>query len=458
MSKVFLLSSNTTTEPYPVYPLGMAVVASALAAKGYQVHQFDFLAAGQSISRLRNSLCEFNPDFIGISIRNIDSVDSLTRESDWYLATAKLLVEVIREETSVPIIVGGPAFSIMPDEILDYMKADYGVVGEGERSVCDLIHNLENGCCPPRLLNGSDPPLIADEMCSPLLEEKMVHFYREQDGMFNLQTKRGCPHNCLYCTYPVVEVNQCRCRDPKTAVDDLERMKIDYGVDKIFFTDSVFNDEADHYLEVAEELLSRNLSIRWSAFFRPQGIRRKDVILLKNSGLYAMEVGTDGSSDTTLAGFNKQFRFSDVIEFNRICIENEMPSVHFVMFGGPDETEATIREGLENLTKLEKGVVFAFSGIRIFPGTGLHLRAIQDGVLAEGTPLLKPVYYFSPHIDPDAMNAMLRKAFHGRWDRLFPPSQGQKRMAVIHSLGSRGLLLDRLISFSKKKERFKKKA
>ena len=43
MPKVFLLSANIMTDPYPVYPLGMAIVASALTSAGHQVRQFDFM-------------------------------------------------------------------------------------------------------------------------------------------------------------------------------------------------------------------------------------------------------------------------------------------------------------------------------------------------------------------------------------------------------------------------------
>jgi len=48
MSRIFLISSNTALDPYPVYPVGMAIIASALAAAGHEVLQFDMLAARHS--------------------------------------------------------------------------------------------------------------------------------------------------------------------------------------------------------------------------------------------------------------------------------------------------------------------------------------------------------------------------------------------------------------------------
>jgi lipid biosynthesis B12-binding/radical SAM protein len=449
MSKIFLISSNTAIDPYPVYPLGMALVASALHTAGHHVFQFDLLAGDQPEVRLKKSLLEYHPDFVGISIRNIDNVDSLTSDNNWYLEEVKLLIEKIRKLTDAPIIVGGPAFSIMPQDILNYVRADYGVVGEGERAFNGLLKSLSEGHLPARIINGKGDFLPGKDMVAPCLVEELIGFYQQYSGMVGMQTKRGCPHNCLYCTYPGLEGAQLRTRAPEEVVDDIERMKRSYGVNTIFFTDSVFNDTSGHYLKIAEALLDRKLGISWSAFFRPKNLGHRELKLLKSSGLYAVEVGSDAACNVTLEALNKRFTFADVIEFNRICLQEEIPCAHFIMFGGPDETVTTLEEGLDNIEKLENCVVFAFSGIRILPGTGLHARAVCEGVLTDKDSLLKPVYYFSPEIDQAKMNARIESAFHGRRDRIFPPSEGQIRMAAMNRFGYRGLMWDKLISFAR---------
>lgn len=448
MSNFFLLSSNVSSDPYPVYPLGMAVVAAALNNAGHHVHQYDHLASGCSEIHLRETLKEFNPDFVGISLRNIDNVDSFSAESEWYLAENRQLVDIIRQETAAPIIVGGSGFSILPVDILDYLAADYGVVGEGERALCDLVSDLEQGRAVPRIVNGNRTYLSGTDMVSPCWDTVLVRYYSEHSGMVNLQTKRGCAHNCNYCSYPQLEGKRLRVKDAAVIVDEIQQLKQMTGVDTIFFTDSVFNDVAGHYLELAEELLQRNLNVHWYGFFRPQGMGSTELRLLKRSGLSAMEVGTDAASDTTLAALNKQFNFEDVIQFNQVCRKEEIPSAHFIIFGGPDESSATVDEGLKNIQELEKCVVFAFAGIRIHPATGLYDRALREGIVSKKDSLLKPVYFFSPSVDPIQMNAKIVKAFHGRRDRIFPPSEGLIRMATMNRFGYRGLLWDRLISFN----------
>ncbi|UCF93393.1 MAG: radical SAM protein, partial [Desulfobacterales bacterium] len=289
------------------------------------------------------------------------------------------------------------------------------------------------------------------EPTTPLWKEELIRFYLEQSGMINLQTKRGCPYDCLYCTYPGLEGHQFRPWEPRAVVDDITRVQRDYGVSRIFFTDSVFNDGAGHYLQLAEELLRRESQVRWSGFFRPQGIGYRELKLLKRSGLYAMEVGTDAASNTPLAALDKRFTFADVMAFHQAALRLEIPSAHFIMFGGPEETMETVKEGLENIAKLQNCVVFAFAGIRILPGTRLHTRAVREGVLPEEASLLKPVYYFSPALEPAKMNNTIKCAFHGRRDRIFPPAEGQIRMATMNRFGYRGLLWDKLIAFPREK-------
>jgi len=446
MKRILLVSSNITTEPYPVYPLGMAVIAAALAGVGHEVEQFDFLASGESEELLAERVIAFAPEYVCVSIRNLDNCDSLTVTA--YPEVVRRLIGVIREQSTAPVIIGGPAFSIMPEELLAFTGADYGIVGEGERLVCELICNLSHGKTSPRLLR-SDSLLHGVEMISPLYSESMIAFYLEKSGMINLQTKRGCPHGCIYCSYPSLEGTRYRCRDPKTVVDDLERIKREHGVESFFFTDSVFNDSDGHYLEVVEELIRRDLSLRWCCYMRPEGFGRHEIALMKRAGLYAVELGTDAASDTTLRSLCKGFTFADALEANRACVAERLPCAHFVMFGGPGETMETVAEGLGNLDQLEHTVVFAFSGIRILPGTPLLARAVRDGLLSDGAPLRDPVYYLSPSVDVQEMNDMILAAFRNRRGRLFPPSEVQERLEIMHRFGYRGLLWDSLIKFPK---------
>ncbi|MBF0120995.1 MAG: lipid biosynthesis B12-binding/radical SAM protein [Desulfobacterales bacterium] len=233
MSKIFLLSSNVTVVPYPVYPLGISTITKALNYFGHEALQFDLLSQNKSEDNLIKAIIDFHPDFIGISIRNIDDVDSFSQMEGFYLDYIKCIIETIREVITVPIILGGPAFSIIPSEILDYLKGDYGVVGEGEISLCDLINDLSFGKIIPRIIKG----ISTNEIFSPVFEKDLIEFYIDQSGILNLQTKRGCPYSCSYCTYPTLEGNRFRLKDPKYVVDNLKYLiKGSYWVSGSYLT------------------------------------------------------------------------------------------------------------------------------------------------------------------------------------------------------------------------------
>jgi radical SAM superfamily enzyme YgiQ (UPF0313 family) len=274
--------------------------------------------------------------------------------------------------------------------------------------------------------------------------------------VIGLQTKRGCPYACAYCTYAAVDGAAYRARDPGAVVEDIVRLKTDFQIDTIFFTDSVFNDAGELYLGVTEELLRKDVSITWSAFFRPEKDITKNLGFLKRSGLSAMEVGTDAASDETLAGINKPFCFEDVLHFSEACLREDIPCIHYIMFGGPEETEHTLKQGLKNLSLLEHSIILAFSGIRILPKTSLYERALSEGIILGNDSLLRPTFYFSPHINVDTMNKVIEDAFRYQRQRFFPPSTGQTKLKALHGFGFEGFQWHKLLSLNKKRIRERK--
>ncbi len=437
--------------PYAVYPLGMATVASALIDAGHDVHQFDWLVASRDGHLLEQAIGGFGPDVVAVSIRNIDVVDSLAEFADaWELKEAKDVVALVRRFTSVPVIIGGPAVSIAPQQVCRYVGADLAVAGEGERSIVDavawcLAHR--ESLNPPSVRPAAPERLCGEDQRSPRFDPALVSFYRDKSGIIGLQTKRGCPYHCCYCTYPELEGTVFRARPVEAVVADLERLRRDFQVDTIFFVDSVFNDPQGQYLQLAEALAARDLRVKWAAYMSPHGLTKEAVQLCKRAGLYAVELGTDAATDVTLEAMGKPFRWANVARTNEMLVQAEIACAHFVIFGGPQETPATVREGLDNIARLEHCVVFGFSGIRIYPGAPLHRRAIAEGLLRETDSLLEPVYYVSPAVDKAWMEQQIAESWAGRQDRIFPPGKGRQMAAVLRAFGWKGLLWERLIPF-----------
>ena len=432
-----LVSANRVTSPYPVYPLGAASLLSSLQNQGHKARHFDFLADG-GLEGLQELLRGEQFDLVGLSIRNLDTVDSA--DSRDYLSDIVETMQLIRRESAAPVVVGGPAFSIQPEPLMDLLGADYGVVGEGEEILGNLMDSIAENDPPDSQIFISKP---LEGVWSPSeLSASSVAYYLRYGGMLNLQTKRGCPHGWSYCSYPTIEGRRIRYRDPLEVAEEMIRLRDRFGARYVFFTDSVFNDGQGHFLEVAEALIRKQVELPWCAFFRPTGLSRGDLRLLKQAGMAAMELGTDAACDTTLSGLNKRFSFIEVEALQKNIIEEKIPCAHFVMFGGPGETRETIVEGLANLNRLEACVVFAFIGIRILPNTEIQTRAIAEGIIEADDPLLKPSFYYSPHIERQEIEDAILNSFKGRMDRIYPCHQSDQRIATLHQMGYVGPLWD----------------
>jgi radical SAM superfamily enzyme YgiQ (UPF0313 family) len=435
--RCLLISTNQVTVPYPVYPLGIAHLVGALEDAGHTATHVDLMAHG-GLAALGEHVANGSPDLVGLSLRNLDMVDSTV--PDTFLADFAAVVEVVRGRSTAPVVLGGPAFSLMPEEIRERLGAEYGIAGEGESLLPWLADRVAEGAAPPPcVLTGPPAP---DPWRPVVYDRTAAAYYLRRGGMLNIQTKRGCPFRCDYCSYPHLEGHRLRVREPEAVAAEVARVSRELGARYIFFTDAVFNDPAGHYLEVAEALVRAGNRTPWCAFFRPSHLTSEAIALMKRAGLAAMELGSDAATDDTLAGLHKGFDFAEVIATNEAARKAAVPCAHFLIFGGPGEDDGTLREGLKNVECLAETVVFAFAGIRILPHTAIHRRAIADGVIGRDRSLLTPAYYFSPAIEPTRLDATLRAAWANRVDRIYPCSEVQGRIDFLHGQGYVGPLWD----------------
>ena len=440
--RILLISSNIATSPYPIYPLGVSMIAGALEAAGHEVRQFDFLQQNNSIKALLHEIDIFKPELFGISVRNIDNVNLMNEQ--YYIDVVKNIVKEIKEVSGNKVILGGAGFSLIPDLILQETGADYGIIGEGEKLMVSFANNAARGIYPGERLIGPDLKLYGAAINSPKYDEQLMQYYLHSGNIASVQTKRGCTSKCVYCSYPLLEGSRIRKRDPRSVVDDIEMLRDKFKAKYIFFIDSVFNDSEGAYLDVLDEMKRRKVNIPWTAFFKPKGLNEEIVSLMKESGLVAAEIGSDAACNITLQKLGKRFSFQDIMECNELFNKIGIATSHYFMFGGPGETKETVIEGLENIKSLKKCVIFVFMGIRILPNTALAHIALREKVISSDNGMLKPVYYISPSVDKQWMEATLTGAFADMKHCVFPPDAFDNSLRILHKLGYSGTLWDLL--------------
>ena len=399
--KVLLVSANRERTPYPVFPLGLAYLASPLAVAGHQLAMLDLCFTTDPEAAVAETLAGFPADVVVISIRNIDNVTfPLTRS---YLSGIRNIIDPCRGK--VPVIIGGSGFSLMPVEILTALDADYGVAGEGEEVLPRLLECIGNGVSPAHLAGvvcrgecEFIAPRLLERIGAPDRSLFAVERYHREGGMANVQSKRGCPFSCCYCTYPLIEGNRVRLRPIDDIIAELRELVEKYGVSYIYFVDDIFNYPPDFAERLCSAIIDVRLRLNWSAFINPAFMTPSLLEVMQKAGCDAMEFGTDSGSPMMLKNLGKSFTVDAIRDSSRLCRESGMDFAHYLLFGGPGENRETVLESFTLMDELCPTAVIAMTGIRIYPGTAIYRQALADGVIYPNTPMLEPVFYISPSI------------------------------------------------------------
>jgi len=415
--KVLLISANRERDPYPVFPIGLAYVATPLKAAGHQLHVLDLCFAPDPSAAISSALAEHQPDVAVISLRNLDNVTWPGSRS--YLDGLRNIVALCRNRAVT--IVGGSGFSLMPVEILAAVDADYGVVAEGEEVLPQLLACIESGgdasVLPGVVLPGRDDfvdPLPLATLGTPDRSLFDVARYFREGGMANLQTKRGCPFGCIYCTYPLLEGRCIRIRPIPDIIAEIRTLVDDYGVSYLYFVDDIFNYPPAFAEELCRSMIAERLPVNWSAFINPDFITPQLLQAMLDAGCDAVEYGSDSGSPRMLKNLGKSFTADSIRESSRLCHDMGMDFAHYILFGGPGETRETVLETFALMDEVDPTAVITMTGIRIYPGTAMERQALREGIIAPGDSLLEPVFYISPEISDGLCDLVTQEALKRR--------------------------------------------
>jgi radical SAM superfamily enzyme YgiQ (UPF0313 family) len=354
-----------------VAPIGLFFINGYLTKKGFSTkikHVTYENLIGQSADsldykkKLTEEMADYNPDFIGYSFRNLFHwgfpEKSLDLVSYLSVSRERVIINFIREITNAKIIGGGPAFSIAPKLYMNHLNLDYGIIGEGEISFFELLSGLfqsKDVLQVPGLIFKKDGRFVInpfkyiaklDNM--PEMEtgefENFYELYCENNGFANIQTKRGCSFNCIYCQYPYLEGKKYRLRNINHIINEIINIQRQFKVDRFFFVDSVFSTPWEHSAEICKQIIDRKIKIEWISYINPRNITFELLELYKKAGCKHLIFTPDSLSDTVLRMYRKDFNMNDVksaiLELKRAKISFEVS----LILGGIGETEATVDE------------------------------------------------------------------------------------------------------------------
>jgi radical SAM superfamily enzyme YgiQ (UPF0313 family) len=405
--KVLFVYSNNVRDFLPAPPIGLSYVASNTVDAGHTVQFLDLLRTKGKIRRLKSLLNKFTPDVVAFSVRNIDNV--LHQRLITHLDHISSYVAVVRKESSAQIVIGGSAISILGKQALEVINADYAVTGEGESVFIDLLEKLSQNLEP------SLPGVYCKKQLGdfPINSKKCLQFrasgmecwvkwkpYERAGATWPIQSRRGCPHQCTYCPYPLIEGRKLRWREIGEVVDEIEKVSRTVGPRCFEFVDSVFNEPENYACSLCEEIIRRKLKVNLTTMgINVKYLSSTLLSLMRQAGFNSLMITPESGSDIVLERMKKGFTKEEVIKSAELLRQHGIPAMWFFMLGAPGETEDTVHETME-LVKSHlnyKSALNLFTtGIRILPGTELAQQAIIDGVLKPDDDLSQSHFYFSP--------------------------------------------------------------
>ena len=334
--------------PHDIH-LNIVLLGSMLKVHNFDVVLIDnFLHLNNQAIRLEQEL-EKCPMAVGISTTFFYDGHSIRQ-----------LINFIRKKSPTScVILGGPSLLQFPELIT---MGDIAVLYDGDEVIVQVMAALKKKDTDalkeiPGLwlrqdkevfFTGERPPIEMDRIPFPdwnLLE-------KSRDLVYPIETQRGCPYSCKYCTYPIYNLKggKFRLKDNQRVIDELKRNYHEYGIYRYRICDSNFTAPSKRALELSSMIIQENLKIEWSCYGRVDNVTAELALAMKEAGCKVVFVGLESGSDTILHNMNKKFTQEEIYRGTGILKEAGLYITGSFIIGFPGETEQTIKETKKVIT------------------------------------------------------------------------------------------------------------
>jgi radical SAM superfamily enzyme YgiQ (UPF0313 family) len=372
------------------YYTGVASLAAVLKRRG---HQCTLLHVTRSPDRaeVQRIAREYGPGLVAISATSPQ------------FPYARLLAGWIREVARVPVVCGGVHPTLCPEEVVGCEELDLVNVGEGEEPLCELADALEAGRDVSGIRNlwvktaggvvrNPPRPLIADLDALPFPDRSVFDqrkFLDRWGGVARITASRGCPYSCTFCSNHAIRAAcgggpAVRVRSPESVVEEIEALRREYHVDKIYFDDDTFTLEAERVSRLCA-LYGERIGLPFMVNARVETLTRPMLRALRAAGCEQISMGVETGNEwlrTEVLG--KRITDAQIVEAFRMAREAGIATCSLNMIGLPCETPAMAEETI----RLNEALAPDFLQVAVFypfPGTELHARCKLEGWLTDRT-------------------------------------------------------------------------
>jgi radical SAM superfamily enzyme YgiQ (UPF0313 family) len=368
-------------------PLGIILLGTVIKSRGHDVLLLDG-SFDPDLSRILAAIDRFAPEVVAVSC----STD-LTPNGELVLARARQAGRIT--------VAGGPHPTILPGETLANADVDFVVIGEGEQTLPELLHAIENDIAPETLpgigfKQGGQPtinrprPFLEDLDTLPIADRELLDtFPRYLDGLaLNISAIRGCPFRCTFCqpTLNSIFGEKIRARSPGNVVEELAFLYRRYRIRDFFFVDDLFTVSRSWLAEFRTALKDAGLinRLRFSINSRVDLINEEIMQMLHDVNTYYLLLGLESGSQKMLDVCGKGTTIEQGVQAITLARKYGIRTHAYILLGLPGEDRETLRATEEMLAELRPDTIHV-SIATPFIGTVLYEDCRRNGALAENT-------------------------------------------------------------------------
>lgn len=390
---ILLVNPNRFKNP-PVIPLGLEYLINALEKHNHNVDILDLCFSESPEEDLINTLLKRTYHLVGFTIRNIDSISYFS--SEFFLPSIKSLIQCVRE-VNIPVVLGGSGFSAMPQEILNYLEADYGIIGPGEIIFPRFLESFQSLKLRNQVYNGwqygIDTKLIH-------IRSKKVDYskYLSGDKIIGFETHSGCQGRCPFC------ISACTRTWYKKIPNIIQEIKflVHQGYSHFQLCDNEFNSNLNFSIKFCRALIEKNIPIKWKLFMKPYPYNEKLFKLLQMSNAYLIDLTV--FSDKEVQELNN-YSYDDLEKIIEYCEKYKIELSIDSYVGYPYESLESIKYMIEFLKSHRPTRISVNPYFRVYKHTQLadlikadvSLQKYLLRLYPQDLELLAPVFYNQVH-------------------------------------------------------------
>ena len=393
---------------YYNFPLGLGYIAAIAKRDGHKVVGLNLNETNDSIEiALEKAMAKENPDVI--------ATGSL---SGWIDQIKKIFTvcKVIKPELIT--IVGGGMLSGEPEPVMRTIDADYGVIGEGEETISELLttikedkdkglvkglvfwdrknNNLIRNAPREAILNLDTIPWPEYDLLEfPAILERQsptdAYYFStlKKPRVIDMVTSRSCPFSCTFCFHPAGKVY--RERDLEEFFKELKFYKEKYNINSVAIVDELFSLKRKRLLEFCERM--EPLNINWIVQLHVNSVDDETIKKMKSSGCNSISYGIESMDPLVLESMKKKAKVERVDQALALTDKEEIIIQGNLIFGDSVETVETANNTLKWWSKnRDKGV--NLTPLQVWPGSPVYIEAVRNGLITDRDNYVKnlPVY------------------------------------------------------------------